>query len=60
MAFILNIETSTKKCSVSISKNEEVIALQELNDGNYSHSEKLHLFIQKRIKKSEHKNSDSS
>ncbi|MBS9767079.1 MAG: tRNA (adenosine(37)-N6)-threonylcarbamoyltransferase complex dimerization subunit type 1 TsaB [Flavobacteriaceae bacterium] len=49
MAFILNIETSTKKCSVSVSKDNEVIALQELNDGNYSHSEKLHLFIQKAI-----------
>ncbi len=49
MAFILNIETSTKKCSVSISKNGKVIALQELNQENYSHSEKLHLFIQKVI-----------
>ncbi|OIQ40960.1 MAG: tRNA (adenosine(37)-N6)-threonylcarbamoyltransferase complex dimerization subunit type 1 TsaB [Bacteroidetes bacterium MedPE-SWsnd-G1] len=46
MALILNIETSTKNCSVSLSENGEVIAIKELNDGNYSHAEKLHVFIQ--------------
>ncbi len=51
MAFILNIETSTKKCSVSISKESKVIALEEINDGTYSHSEKLHLFIDKALQK---------
>ena len=45
MTYILNIETSTKNCSVSISKNEQVIALKELNNGNYSHAEVLHSFI---------------
>jgi len=45
VVFILNIETSTKNCSVSLSKNGKVIALKELNDGNYSHAEKLHVFI---------------
>lgn len=45
MAYILNIETSTKNCSVSLSKNGKVIALKEINDGNYSHAEKLHVFI---------------
>lgn len=45
MAIILNIETATKNCSVSLAKNGEVIALKELNDGNYSHAEKLHPFI---------------
>lgn len=49
MTYILNIETSTKNCSVSLAKNNEVIALQELNNGNYSHSEKLHPFIEKVI-----------
>lgn len=49
MSFILNIETSTKNCSVSISKNHEIIALQELNTGGYSHAEKLHPFIKKAI-----------
>jgi len=42
---ILNIETATKNCSVSISKEGKIIALKELNDGNYSHAEKLHGLI---------------
>jgi tRNA threonylcarbamoyladenosine biosynthesis protein TsaB len=42
---ILNIETATKNCSVSISKEGKTIALKELNDGNYSHAEKLHELI---------------
>ncbi|CAM1350794.1 tRNA (adenosine(37)-N6)-threonylcarbamoyltransferase complex dimerization subunit type 1 TsaB [Tenacibaculum insulae] len=46
MAIILNIETATKNCSVCIAKNGEVLAIRELNDGNYSHAEKLHPFIQ--------------
>lgn len=45
MAYILNIETATKNCSVSIAKNGATIALKELNDGDYSHAEKLHEFI---------------
>lgn len=53
MAIILNIETATKNCSVSIAKQGEVIALQELNDGNYSHAEKLHPLIQKVLKEAE-------
>ncbi|MDO9273932.1 MAG: tRNA (adenosine(37)-N6)-threonylcarbamoyltransferase complex dimerization subunit type 1 TsaB [Lutibacter sp.] len=42
---ILNIETATKNCSVSISNQGKTIALKELNDGNYSHAEKLHELI---------------
>ena len=45
MATILNIETATKNCSVSISKNGKIISLKEFNDGNYSHAEVLHSFI---------------
>lgn len=45
MALILNIETATTVCSVSIAKNGQIIALKE-QDGDYSHSEKLTLFIQ--------------
>ncbi|TVZ56612.1 tRNA threonylcarbamoyladenosine biosynthesis protein TsaB [Lutibacter sp. Hel_I_33_5] len=45
MATILNIETATKNCSVSIAKEGKVIAIKELNDGNYSHAEMLHPFI---------------
>ncbi len=45
LAYILNIETSTKNCSVCISKNGEIVAIKELNNGNYSHAEVLHPFI---------------
>ena len=45
LAFILNIETATKNCSVSVAKNGKTIALEELNDAGYSHAEKLHEFI---------------
>lgn len=50
LAIILNIETATKNCSASISKNGELIAFRELNDGNYSHGENLHVFIEELTK----------
>ena len=45
MALILNLETATKNCSVSLAKNGETIAIKEMNDGSYSHGEMLHTFI---------------
>ena len=45
MAIILNIETATKNCSVSIADKGVVKAIKELNNGNYSHAEVLHSFI---------------
>jgi len=45
MALILNIETATKNCSVSLAKSGVIIASKEINTGNYSHAEKLHVFI---------------
>lgn len=45
MIYILNIETSTKNCSVSIAKDGATIALRELATEGYSHAEKLHVFI---------------
>jgi len=45
LTYLLNIETATKNCSVSLAKDGETIALKELNDGGYSHAEKLHEFI---------------
>jgi tRNA threonylcarbamoyladenosine biosynthesis protein TsaB len=47
MSIILNLETATTNCSVSVSKDGKVLALKEENTPNYSHSEQLHLFIQK-------------
>lgn len=45
MSIILNIETATKNCSVSIADKGKIIAIKELNNGNYSHAEVLHPFI---------------
>ncbi|SMC33240.1 tRNA (adenosine(37)-N6)-threonylcarbamoyltransferase complex dimerization subunit type 1 TsaB [Moheibacter sediminis] len=42
---ILHIETSTKNCSVSISRNGKMLCLCEEYDQNYGHSEKLHQFV---------------
>jgi tRNA threonylcarbamoyladenosine biosynthesis protein TsaB len=46
MSIILGIETSTKICSVAVSDGEKLLALEE-EGGDYSHSEKLTVFIQK-------------
>ncbi|MDB4297513.1 tRNA (adenosine(37)-N6)-threonylcarbamoyltransferase complex dimerization subunit type 1 TsaB [Flavobacteriaceae bacterium] len=46
MAIILSIETSTKNCSVCIAQDNTIIAIKEVNDGNYSHAERLHVFIE--------------
>ena len=53
MALILCIETSTTNCSVAISDNGKIVALQEDNNNQYSHAEKLHLFIDEVLKESE-------
>ncbi len=51
--YILNIETSTKNCSVSLAKDGKTVALKEIAEQNFTHSEKLHLFIDELIKKGE-------
>ncbi len=50
MSYILNIETATTNCSVSLSKEGEILVLKEDNNSNYSHAESLHLFIDAIIK----------
>jgi len=45
LSIILNIETTTKNCSVSIAEKGEILSIKELNNGNYSHAEVLHPFI---------------
>lgn len=45
MALILNIETATTVCSVSLANDGRLIALKEQN-GDYSHAENLTLFIE--------------
>jgi tRNA threonylcarbamoyladenosine biosynthesis protein TsaB len=44
--YILNIETATKNCSVSLAKNGETILCKEIAEQGYSHAEKLHVFIE--------------
>ncbi len=46
MALILNIETATKNCSVALSKAGKTLAIRELSEQNFSHAEKLHVFIE--------------
>ena len=46
MAIILNLETATTNCSVSVAKDGKLLAIKEHDTPNYSHSEQLHLFIQ--------------
>ena len=46
MALILCLETSSKNCSVAISKNGENILVREKFDHNYCHGEQLHVLIQ--------------
>ena len=58
MAIILNIETATKNCSVSLAKDGVMLSLVELNENNFSHAEKLHTFILETLKKAEKKMQD--
>lgn len=45
MGKILCIETATTNCSVAVGENGKLLALREENNKQYSHAEKLHLFI---------------
>lgn len=50
MSYILNIETATKNCSVSLAKDGETILCREIAEQGYSHAEKLHVFIEEILK----------
>jgi len=47
--YILNIETATKNCSISIAKDSETIVCNEIAEEGYSHAERLHVFIEESI-----------
>jgi len=51
--YILNIETATKNCSVSLARNGETILYKEIAEQGYSHAEKLHVFIEEILKESQ-------
>jgi len=49
MAYILNIETATKNCSVSIALDGKLLLCKEMAEQGYSHAEKLHVFIEETL-----------
>lgn len=50
MAIILSIETATTNCSVSLSKDGDTLLLKEDYSSNYSHAERLHVFISETLR----------
>ena len=50
MSYILNIETTTKNCSVALAKEGKTILCKEIAEEGYSHAERLHVFIEEIIK----------
>ena len=58
MAIILNLETATKNCSVTIAKEGKTIACKEIAEQNFSHAEKLHVFIEELLAENNLKFSD--
>ena len=58
MALIVNIETTTTNCSVSLSKEGGILVLKEDYNSKYSHAESLHVFIDNVIKSAEIEISD--
>ncbi|MGM5468851.1 tRNA (adenosine(37)-N6)-threonylcarbamoyltransferase complex dimerization subunit type 1 TsaB [Flavobacteriaceae bacterium LMO-SS05] len=50
MALLLNIETSTTNCSVSLSKKGETLIIKEDYSTKFSHAEFLHVFIDEIVK----------
>lgn len=58
MELILCIETATKSCSVSLSQNGKTLQTIELVSDQYSHSEKLTLFIEQILKNQQKSFSD--
>jgi tRNA threonylcarbamoyladenosine biosynthesis protein TsaB len=60
LAHILNIETATTNCSVSLSFDGDILAIREDNNNTYSHSERLHTYIDEVLKESNVSPSDLS
>ncbi|WP_265164753.1 tRNA (adenosine(37)-N6)-threonylcarbamoyltransferase complex dimerization subunit type 1 TsaB [Salinimicrobium tongyeongense] len=50
---ILCIETATTNCSVALENNGKLLALKEDYSNNYSHAERLHLFIEEILRENE-------
>ncbi|WP_423819918.1 tRNA (adenosine(37)-N6)-threonylcarbamoyltransferase complex dimerization subunit type 1 TsaB [Salinimicrobium sp. TIG7-5_MAKvit] len=50
---ILCIETATTNCSVALENKGKLLALKEDYSNNYSHAERLHLFIEEILRENE-------
>ena len=50
---ILCIETATTNCSVALGKDGKLLALKEDYSNNYSHAERLHLFIEEILREND-------
>jgi tRNA threonylcarbamoyladenosine biosynthesis protein TsaB len=50
MALILNIETATKVCSIALGKDGNLLGYTDINEDEYSHSEKLNIAIVELLK----------
>jgi len=51
MSYILNLETSSKNCSVSLFKGDKIVNIIEKQDDGYRHSELLTSFIHQILSK---------
>jgi tRNA threonylcarbamoyladenosine biosynthesis protein TsaB len=60
MSMILNIETATKNCSVALAKEGKIVACKEIAEQNFSHAEKLHVFIEELLTENQLQFSDLS
>ena len=58
MALILCLETATTNCSVALSENGSVIAFREDTSKQYSHAERLHVFINEVLEEVQYSLSD--
>ena len=54
MALILNIETATKVCSVTLANDGKIVLTKEIKSEKFSHSENLNLFIEDIFKQSKY------
>jgi tRNA threonylcarbamoyladenosine biosynthesis protein TsaB len=50
MAYVLNIETATRNCSVSVSRDGKTLSLVETAGEGYAHAEKLHVYIERSLR----------
>ena len=57
-ALILSIETTTTNCSVALSKDGETLLLKEDYGENYSHAERLHVYINELLNEAKVKRED--